>query len=117
MPEPRRRRHGPPKRLAAIGSLISIKAQHAKKALALYGFLLETVSSAPMILFVTCPNCRHGATSAALPRALVCSRCGQSALVTEGEPVRSPIRMREDAQREEWECDRTEQAGDQSEAA
>jgi hypothetical protein len=50
-----------------------------------------------MILFVTCPNCQHvGATTAALPRAVVCSRCGQSARVTEGEPVRSPIRMREE---------------------
>jgi hypothetical protein len=47
-----------------------------------------------MILFVACPNCRHvGATTAALPRALVCS---QSARVTEGELVRSPIRMREE---------------------
>jgi hypothetical protein len=52
-----------------------------------------------------------------LPRALVCSRCGQSARVTEGEPVRSPIRMREEriAQREAWEWHRSEQAGDPSE--
>jgi hypothetical protein len=73
-----------------------------------------------MILFVTCPNCRHvSATTAALPRALVCSRCGQSARVTKGELVRSPIRIREEriAQREAWERERSEQAGDQSEAA
>ena len=73
-----------------------------------------------MIFFVTCPNCRHlGATTAALPRALVCSRCGQSARVTEDEPVRSPIRIREErlAQREAWEWDRSEQADDPPEAA
>jgi hypothetical protein len=73
-----------------------------------------------MILFVTCPNCRHvGATTAALPRVLICSRCGQSARLTEGEPVRSPIRMREEriAQREASEWDRSERAGDPSEAA
>jgi uncharacterized protein YbaR (Trm112 family) len=73
-----------------------------------------------MILFVTCPNCRHvGATTAALPRVLVCSRCGQSARVTEGEPVRSPIRLREEriAPREAWEWDCSEQADHQSEVA
>jgi hypothetical protein len=69
------------------------------------------------ITLINCPNCRHVGFASALPRVLVCSRCGQRALVTEGEPVRSPICMREGriAQREGWEWDRSEQAGDQSE--
>jgi len=35
-----------------------------------------------MLLLVTCPNCRYvGATAATLPRVLVCSACGQGALI------------------------------------
>ena len=50
-----------------------------------------------MITFIKCPNCSHaGFASALLPRFLVCSRCGQSTLVTAGEPVRSSIRVREE---------------------
>jgi hypothetical protein len=44
-----------------------------------------------MLLFVTCSNCRNvGATTATLPRVLVCSACGQSAMIKEGEPPWSP---------------------------
>jgi hypothetical protein len=46
-----------------------------------------------MLLFVTCPNCRNvGATTATLPRVLVCSACGQSAIIKQGKPPWSPVR-------------------------
>jgi hypothetical protein len=69
--------------------LISIKARHAEKA---FG---SSEESRVMLLLVTCPNCRYvGATTATLPRVLVCSACGQSALIKEGEPPWSPVQTR-----------------------
>jgi ribosomal protein S27E len=65
--------------------LISIRARHAEKA---FGSSEEIPS---MLLFVTCPNCRNvGATTAPLPRVLVCSACGQSAIIKEGKLPWSP---------------------------
>ena len=76
------------------------------------------LQSARMITFVKCPNCSHAGVASALPRVLVCSQCGQSALLTEGEPLRSPICVREEkyAAREAWKWERSGEAGDEPEA-
>ncbi len=43
-----------------------------------------------MFTRIVCPNCGHiGATTASLPRVLVCSRCEHGAFIKGGRPARS----------------------------
>ena len=59
-----------------------------------------------MLTRITCPNCGHvGATTAQLPRVLVCSKCEHGALIRSGTPARSPIVTQEEqaAERAAWE--------------
>ena len=50
-----------------------------------------------MFTRIACPHCGHvGVTAGSLPRVLVCSKCGDGALIRSGTPARSPIIEREE---------------------
>jgi hypothetical protein len=50
-----------------------------------------------MLTRIVCPNCGHiGATSASLPRVLICSQCGHGAFIKSGKATRSPTLAREE---------------------
>jgi hypothetical protein len=53
-----------------------------------------------MLTRIVCPNCGHvGATSAMLPRVLICSQRGHAALIRSGKQARSHITQEEDVER------------------
>jgi hypothetical protein len=65
-----------------------------------------------MLTQVTCPNCIHvGSTAAPLPRILVCSRCGHSALIRTGKRMRSPTVVREELAAEQAALERYQELG------
>jgi hypothetical protein len=67
-----------------------------------------------MLTRIVCPNCGHiGATTASLPRVLICSQCEHGAFIKSGRPARSPSITRDEqaALRAAWE--RYEAAGTQ----
>jgi hypothetical protein len=74
---------------------------------------LDTLAGAPaatvvtlMLTRIVCPNCGHlGATTASLPRVLICSQCGHGAYIKSGRPARSPSITRDEqaALRAAWE--------------
>jgi DNA-directed RNA polymerase subunit RPC12/RpoP len=52
-----------------------------------------------MLIRIACPNCGYtGATSATLPRILVCSHCGHGAFIKQGNRAKSPTVMREESE-------------------
>ncbi len=51
----------------------------------------------PVLIRATWPNCGHaGATTATLPRILICSQCGHGAFIKSGRPTRSPSLTRDE---------------------
>jgi hypothetical protein len=65
-----------------------------------------------MLTQITCPNCRHvGPTVVPLPRILVCSRCGHSALIKTGKRTRSPAVVREELAAEMAALERYQEMG------
>ncbi len=65
-----------------------------------------------MLTQITCPNCTHvGSTAAPLPRILVCSRCGHSALIKTGRRTRSPTVIREELAAEQAALERYQEMG------
>ena len=70
-----------------------------------------------MLARIICPNCGHiGATSATLPRILVCSQCGHGAFIKRGSPTRSPTVMHKERAAEQAAWDRYEAMGAQPKA-
>jgi hypothetical protein len=64
-----------------------------------------------------CPNCGHaGATSATLPRILVCSQCGHGAFIKQGSRARSTTVTREERAAAQAARDRYEAMGAQTKA-
>jgi hypothetical protein len=65
-----------------------------------------------MLTRIICPNCGHvGATTASLPRVLICSQCGHGAFIKSGKPARSQIVMREERMAEQAAWERYEALG------
>jgi hypothetical protein len=66
---------------------------------------------------IICPNCGHiGATSATLPRILVCSQCEHGAFIKQGSRARSLTVMREEKAAEQAAWDRYEAMATQTKA-
>jgi hypothetical protein len=70
-----------------------------------------------MLTRIVCPNCGHiSATSATLPRILVCSQCRHGAFIKQGSRARSPTVTREERAAEQAAWDRYEAMGTQTKA-
>jgi DNA-directed RNA polymerase subunit RPC12/RpoP len=68
-----------------------------------------------MLTRIICPNCGHvGATSATLPRILVCSQCGHGAFIKQGNRARSPTVTREESEAKQAAWDRSKAMGTQT---
>jgi DNA-directed RNA polymerase subunit RPC12/RpoP len=68
-----------------------------------------------MLIRIVCPNCGHiGATSATLPRILVCSHCGHGAFIKQGNRARSPTVTREEREAKQAAWNRYEAMGTQT---